>query len=181
MGAGAADQRSERLISLLHAVAAANPFYISKWREAGVDPASVTKGSNVPIESWDDIPAASENYAASRDALRAALRGAPSPTPPPDLADTAIAHGQRIRQRRRLAAVCAACALIIAGIVAALSLNRGMSAVPVQPPSQNPVLAPTARSSPSILRDILPLTRPQISKHPVRLAQRPMNTKSRCA
>jgi protein-tyrosine-phosphatase len=36
----------------------------------GVDPASVTKGSKVPIESWDDIPAASENYAASRDALR---------------------------------------------------------------------------------------------------------------
>lgn len=36
----------------------------------GVDPGVVTKGSKVPVESWDDIPAASEDYAASRDALR---------------------------------------------------------------------------------------------------------------
>jgi arsenate reductase len=36
----------------------------------GVDPSGVTAGSKVAIESWDDIPPASENYAASRDALR---------------------------------------------------------------------------------------------------------------
>jgi len=33
----------------------------------------VTRGSAVPVESWNDIPAASENYAASRDALRARI------------------------------------------------------------------------------------------------------------
>ena len=39
----------------------------------GADVASLTRGSGVPVESWDDIPAASENYAASRDALRARI------------------------------------------------------------------------------------------------------------
>jgi protein-tyrosine-phosphatase len=36
----------------------------------GVDPGGVTRGSKVPLESWEDIPPASESYAASRDALK---------------------------------------------------------------------------------------------------------------
>lgn len=39
----------------------------------GVDASSVTKGSSVPVETWNDIPPASENYAASRDAMRARI------------------------------------------------------------------------------------------------------------
>ena len=36
----------------------------------GVDVTSVTQGSAVRVDGWNDIPSASENYAASRDALR---------------------------------------------------------------------------------------------------------------
>ncbi len=35
----------------------------------GIDATSVTKGSRVKVDEWTDIPAASENYAASRDAI----------------------------------------------------------------------------------------------------------------
>lgn len=39
----------------------------------GVDAVSLTKGVPVPVETWNDIPPASENYAASRDAMRARM------------------------------------------------------------------------------------------------------------
>jgi len=39
----------------------------------GADVLSVTKGSAVPVEAWNDIPAASVDYAAARDALRAKI------------------------------------------------------------------------------------------------------------
>ena len=39
----------------------------------GVDVLPVTKGSAVPVEAWNDIPAASLDYAAARDALKAKI------------------------------------------------------------------------------------------------------------
>jgi protein-tyrosine-phosphatase len=39
----------------------------------GVDATSVTEGVSAPVESWNDIPAASLDYAASRDAMRARI------------------------------------------------------------------------------------------------------------
>jgi arsenate reductase (thioredoxin) len=39
----------------------------------GADATSVTGGSRVRVDAWNDIPAASENYAASRDAIRARI------------------------------------------------------------------------------------------------------------
>lgn len=48
----------------------------------GVDATSLTKGSAVPVEMWNDIPPASENYAASRDAMRARIEQLLSNTTP---------------------------------------------------------------------------------------------------
>lgn len=39
----------------------------------GVDVLAATKGSAVPVEAWNDIPAASVDYAAARDALKAKI------------------------------------------------------------------------------------------------------------
>ncbi len=39
----------------------------------GADVLSVTKGSAVPVEAWKDIPAASVDYLAARDALKAKI------------------------------------------------------------------------------------------------------------
>lgn len=39
----------------------------------GVDPAFAKGRGDVPLETWDGIPPASESYAASRDALRARI------------------------------------------------------------------------------------------------------------
>ncbi len=39
----------------------------------GADVLTVTKGSAVPVEAWNDIPAASADYAAARDALKAKI------------------------------------------------------------------------------------------------------------
>ncbi len=39
----------------------------------GVDLSSAGERSDAPLETWPDIPPASENYAASRDALRARI------------------------------------------------------------------------------------------------------------
>ena len=39
----------------------------------GVDPAFAKGRGDVPLEAWDGIPPASEDYAASRDALRARI------------------------------------------------------------------------------------------------------------
>jgi arsenate reductase len=39
----------------------------------GVDVTEVTKGSGVKVVEWGDVPPASENYAASRDAIRAKI------------------------------------------------------------------------------------------------------------
>jgi|JI10StandDraft_1071094.scaffolds.fasta_scaffold598130_2 arsenate reductase len=39
----------------------------------GVDATSLTKGVSVPVETWNDIPPASENYAGSRDAMKARI------------------------------------------------------------------------------------------------------------
>lgn len=53
----------------------------------GVDVLPVTKGSAVPVEAWNDIPAASVDYPAARDALKAKvldlLQREARPTPPP--------------------------------------------------------------------------------------------------
>ncbi len=39
----------------------------------GADVLTVTKGSAVPVEAWNEIPAASVDYAAARDALKAKI------------------------------------------------------------------------------------------------------------
>lgn len=39
----------------------------------GVDVLTVTRNSAVPVEAWNDIPAASLDYAAARDALKAKI------------------------------------------------------------------------------------------------------------
>lgn len=79
------------------------------------------------------------------DALRAALRDAPSPTPRSDLAQAAIARGQRIRLHRRVGAIAGACAAALAlGAVAVHgSVGVGTSAVPTQTRSDNPIYAPS--------------------------------------
>lgn len=84
------------------------------------------------------------------DALRAALRDAPSPTSRSDLAQTAIARGAQIRFRRRVGAIAGgSVAAVLLGAAALQGLGLGTLAVPGPRPPQNPIYAPSLGGSAS--------------------------------
>ncbi|MBX7183752.1 MAG: hypothetical protein K1Y01_01275 [Vicinamibacteria bacterium] len=61
----------------------------------GVDVAALPKGASAAVDTWNDIPPASENYGASRDAIRARIERLLAKTTPKSRASKSPRQPQR--------------------------------------------------------------------------------------